>query len=421
MPRSRLAEARCALARAARDDARLFGTAQSLDDAVARLPRALPASASGPRSTWRCVRSTARPFPPGRSRPAARARGRGRPPTAGRAAPAAAACVATVARLRGAASLDARWRSRRPATTRRTMSSSNRRPARAARRFRLATPIGVLVLLRDAENALRVLDWTDHEERMQRLLRRHYGDDGVAIDRRRRRTAHPPCVRSKLLRGRPARARRCRSRAAAATSSAACGAPLRDIPAGTTISYAELARRRRPSVGVPRGRARQRRESDRHRGAIATRRRQRRLADRLRRRHRAQTLAARARGGRRGRASRRRAAPLEPLVRGAGVLPCRHGVPRTTSATATARRVRRPARETTYMSDPRGDGHPAGRRAGLETPMLRRNSEARLRGRHVVVPGGRVDPEDRAGLAPRRSMVPRARGGGASRSMRPGL
>ena len=57
------------------------------------------------------------------------------------------------------------------------MSSSNRRPL-VLRRFRLATPIGVLVLLQDAENALRVLDWADHEERMQRLLRRHYGDDG---------------------------------------------------------------------------------------------------------------------------------------------------------------------------------------------------------------------------------------------------
>ena len=127
------------------------------------------------------------------------------------------------------------------------MSSSNRRPL-VLRRFRLATPIGVLVLLQDAENALRVLDWADHEERMQRLLRRHYGDDGVAIGDGADGSS-PVRALERYFAG--------DLHALDALPVASGGSDfqrgvwraLRDIPAGTTISYAELARRiGRPSA-----------------------------------------------------------------------------------------------------------------------------------------------------------------------------
>jgi methylated-DNA-[protein]-cysteine S-methyltransferase len=40
---------------------------------------------------------------------------------------------------------------------------------------RLETPIGVALLVTDADGALRALDWEDHEARMKVLLRLHYG------------------------------------------------------------------------------------------------------------------------------------------------------------------------------------------------------------------------------------------------------
>lgn len=125
------------------------------------------------------------------------------------------------------------------------MLSSNRGPL-VLRRFRLATPIGVLVLLQDAENALRVLDWADHEERMQRLLRRHYGDDGVAIGDGADGSSAVRALERYFAGD---------LHALDALPVASGGSDfqrgvwraLRDIPAGTTISYAELARR----VGRP--------------------------------------------------------------------------------------------------------------------------------------------------------------------------
>jgi methylated-DNA-[protein]-cysteine S-methyltransferase len=115
------------------------------------------------------------------------------------------------------------------------------------RRERLATPIGVLLLLLDAEERLRAVEWQDHEPRLRRMLRLHYGPDGVVV--------------------RPGEAG---SRAAAALRRYFAGddlhaldglavetggtpfqrrvwRALRDIPAGSTTSYGVLARR----LGVP--------------------------------------------------------------------------------------------------------------------------------------------------------------------------
>ncbi|MGH8143697.1 MAG: methylated-DNA--[protein]-cysteine S-methyltransferase [Steroidobacteraceae bacterium] len=40
----------------------------------------------------------------------------------------------------------------------------------------LATPTGRMLILTDGEQRLRAADWADHEDRMRRLLQRHYGD-----------------------------------------------------------------------------------------------------------------------------------------------------------------------------------------------------------------------------------------------------
>jgi methylated-DNA-[protein]-cysteine S-methyltransferase len=45
---------------------------------------------------------------------------------------------------------------------------------------RIATPTGPMLLLTDAQERVRALDWEDHEERMQRRLARHGGADADA-------------------------------------------------------------------------------------------------------------------------------------------------------------------------------------------------------------------------------------------------
>ena len=56
-----------------------------------------------------------------------------------------------------------------------------RRPKRRFRLDRLGTPIGFALVVQDEDGRLRALDWEDHEARMIRLLRLHYGDDGVEL------------------------------------------------------------------------------------------------------------------------------------------------------------------------------------------------------------------------------------------------
>ena len=45
----------------------------------------------------------------------------------------------------------------------------------------LATPIGELVLICDEDGRLRATDWTNYDERMHRLLARHYGEDHFTL------------------------------------------------------------------------------------------------------------------------------------------------------------------------------------------------------------------------------------------------
>jgi methylated-DNA-[protein]-cysteine S-methyltransferase len=42
-----------------------------------------------------------------------------------------------------------------------------------------------MLIVADAEENLRAIDWTDHEARMQRLLRLHYGREGFELKRTR--------------------------------------------------------------------------------------------------------------------------------------------------------------------------------------------------------------------------------------------
>lgn len=46
----------------------------------------------------------------------------------------------------------------------------------------LDTPIGRLLIVSDGEGNLRALDWADYEQRMERLLRLHYGQEGYRLE-----------------------------------------------------------------------------------------------------------------------------------------------------------------------------------------------------------------------------------------------
>jgi hypothetical protein len=134
---------------------------------------------------------------------------------------------------------------------------------------RLATPVGELVLLADERDRLRAVDWSDHEPRMLRLLARHYGAAGYRL--------------------------------AAARDPGGLTGRLAAYFAGEPAAIdGDLLCRARPAHraagGGARGRACQRRQSCRRRRALPPSHRQERLPDRLRRRPRAQALAARSRG-----------------------------------------------------------------------------------------------------------------------------
>jgi methylated-DNA-[protein]-cysteine S-methyltransferase len=47
---------------------------------------------------------------------------------------------------------------------------------------RLNTPIGEMLIVSDPKGNPRAVDWADHETRMLRLLRLHYGDNGLRLE-----------------------------------------------------------------------------------------------------------------------------------------------------------------------------------------------------------------------------------------------
>ena len=106
------------------------------------------------------------------------------------------------------------------------------------------TPIGELVIACDERGKLRALDWKTYEARMHRLLRLHYGANGWTLERvrdpfgltygARRRTSHGDLDAIAELAGAHRRD---------AVPATKVWAALRRIPAGTTTSYGELARR----------------------------------------------------------------------------------------------------------------------------------------------------------------------------------
>ncbi|MGE0153979.1 MAG: methylated-DNA--[protein]-cysteine S-methyltransferase [Reyranellaceae bacterium] len=104
---------------------------------------------------------------------------------------------------------------------------------------RLPSPIGMMLLLSDERQRLRALDWQDHEARLQVLLRRQYGAD-IAIKEMRGRS--PACS---ALEAYFAGELKAIDAIAVQTGGTAfqkkVWSALRRMPAGTTMSYAQMA------------------------------------------------------------------------------------------------------------------------------------------------------------------------------------
>ncbi len=105
---------------------------------------------------------------------------------------------------------------------------------------RLATPIGEALLVTDEAENLRALDWADHEGRMRRLLRLHYGTTPVEAG------AAPADIRQALqdyFAGDLSALQRIEWRTAGTAFQREVWAALTRIPPGETVSYGALAAR----------------------------------------------------------------------------------------------------------------------------------------------------------------------------------
>lgn len=103
---------------------------------------------------------------------------------------------------------------------------------------RIETPLGVVLLVTDADGAVRALDFADFEPRMMKLLTRHHGTVDLVEDRA------PEAVRAAVQAyfGGDARALEGLSTRTGGTEfQRQVWAALKTIPAGETRSYGQLA------------------------------------------------------------------------------------------------------------------------------------------------------------------------------------
>ena len=106
---------------------------------------------------------------------------------------------------------------------------------------RLPTPLGVMLLVTDERDRLRALDWDDHEERMRRLLRLHYGPAGFTLLAGSSRSVR--AALESYFAGELGAIDRVPVETGGTPFQREVWAALRRIPAGDTLSYGALAAR----------------------------------------------------------------------------------------------------------------------------------------------------------------------------------
>ena len=109
---------------------------------------------------------------------------------------------------------------------------------------RIASPLGEVLLVTDADGAVRAFDFTDYEPRMRKLLTRHYGEVVLTPGRA------PEAIRAAVAAyfGGDARALDgLKVKTGGTDFQRSVWAALRTIPAGETWSYGQLA----SAIGKP--------------------------------------------------------------------------------------------------------------------------------------------------------------------------
>jgi methylated-DNA-[protein]-cysteine S-methyltransferase len=107
---------------------------------------------------------------------------------------------------------------------------------------RIETPIGEMLIVADRDGNLRAADWTDHEERMLRLLRLHYGQNGFRLEPTRRANGLTDAL-SKYFAGDFVAINTLPVLTGGTPFQREVWCALREIPCGTTVSYSQLAKR----------------------------------------------------------------------------------------------------------------------------------------------------------------------------------
>jgi methylated-DNA-[protein]-cysteine S-methyltransferase len=105
---------------------------------------------------------------------------------------------------------------------------------------RVDTPIGEMLIVADREGNLRAADWADHETRMHRLLRLHYGENGFSLEPARN-PSDLAYVISSYFEGKLTAIDILPVQTAGTPFQREVWRALRNIPCGTTVSYAKLA------------------------------------------------------------------------------------------------------------------------------------------------------------------------------------
>jgi methylated-DNA-[protein]-cysteine S-methyltransferase len=107
---------------------------------------------------------------------------------------------------------------------------------------RLLTPAGEMIVIADSEGNLRVIDWTEHEARMKQLLDQQYGKGTYTLTPARDPGGLSSAMRS-YFKGDRAVIDKLPVKTAGTPFQRSVWKALRKIKCGTTISYAELAKR----------------------------------------------------------------------------------------------------------------------------------------------------------------------------------
>lgn len=102
------------------------------------------------------------------------------------------------------------------------------------------TPTGRMLIVTDDEQRLRAADWQDKGDRLLRLLRLHYGENGFELQEARTDSLARQALEA-YFEGHLAALEAIRTLTRGTDFQRRVWAALRDIPAGTTVSYGQLA------------------------------------------------------------------------------------------------------------------------------------------------------------------------------------